>query len=163
LTSSDLANIETGLAVADLLGERASGVPVVLRVFDRELAKTIETSFDFHWVRSTAALAAPWFVGAALGLDIVTTFYVDHQPMLIGRLTVAETGGLRGQTMEQLSARIRVIAIRRRHQGAGTSAAGLEFPPRRDTRFGGGDQAWLCGPYDELLDVLRRDVLPARE
>jgi Trk K+ transport system NAD-binding subunit len=159
LTSSDLANIETGLAVADLLGERAAEVPVVLRVFDRELANTIETSFGFHWVRSTAALAAPWFVGAALGLDIVTTFYVDHQPMLVGRLTVADTGGLRGQTMSQLSARTRVIAIRRRHPDGDTRAGALEFPPRRDTRFDGGDQAWLVGPYDELLDVLRRDVV----
>ncbi len=153
LTSSDLANIETGLAVDDLLGERSAGVPVVLRVFDRDLAATIETSFGFHHVRSTAALAAPWFVGAALGLDILTTFYIDRQPMLIGRLTVAEAGGLRGKTMSELSARIRVIAIGR----PGPDQA-LEYPPRRDTRFAGGDQAYLVGPYEELLQVLRRDV-----
>jgi Trk K+ transport system NAD-binding subunit len=151
LTSSDLANIETGLAVNDLIGERRSRVPVVLRVFDRDLAQSIERSFGFHHVRSTAALAAPWFVGAALGLDILQTFYVDQQPMLIGRLTVAESGGLRGQTMLELSARIRVIAIRRRERSE------LEHPPRRDTRFEGGDQAYLVGPYEELLAVLRRD------
>ena len=119
-----------------------------------------ETSFGFHWVRSTAALAAPWFVGAALGLDIRTTFYVDHAPMLIGRLTVAESGGLRGRTMSELSARIRVIAIRRRDDAGRPGATALEFPPRRDTRFDGGDRAWLVGPYDELLDVLRRDATP---
>jgi Trk K+ transport system NAD-binding subunit len=153
LTSSDLANIETGLAVDDLLGEQREHVPVVLRVFDRDLAATIESSFGFHHVRSTSALAAPWFVGAALGLDIHSTFYVDQQPMLIGRLTVAEAGGLRGKTMEELSARIRVIAIRRR-----ASTGALEHPPRRDTRFAGGDQAYLVGPYEELLQVLRRDV-----
>ena len=153
LTSSDLANIETGLAVDDLLGERRSEVPVVMRVFDRNLASTIESSFGFRHVRSTAALAAPWFVGAALGLDIHTTFYVDRQPMLIGRLTVADSGGLNGQTMAELSARIRVIAIRRRGVGSG-----VEYPPRRDTRFAGGDQAYLVGPYEELLRVLRRDA-----
>lgn len=157
LTSSDLANIETGLAVDDMLGDRRAHVPVVLRVFDRELADTIESSFGFHRVRSTAALAAPWFVGAALGLDILTTFYVDHQPMLIGRLTVADAGGLRGQTMSELSARIGVIAIRR------LGCADLEYPPRRDTRFAGGDQAYLVGPYDELLQVLRRDVRGSRD
>ena len=152
LTSSDLANIETGLAVGDLLGERAAEVPIVLRVFDRDLAHTIETSFGFRWVRSTSALAAPWFVGAALGLDILHTFYVDQQPMLIGRLTVAPSGGLVGRTMLELGARIRVIAIRR-HGGTA-----LEYPPRRDTRFEGGDQAYLVGPYEELLGVLRRDT-----
>ncbi|MCW2497700.1 NAD-binding protein [Jatrophihabitans sp.] len=157
LTSSDLANIETGLAVDDLLGERRTEVPVVLRVFDRQLAHTIETSFNFRHVRSTAALAAPWFVGAALGLDILHTFYVDQQPMLIGRLTVAESGGLRGQTMLELSARIRVIAIRRAISRLGSEQGTLEYPPRRDTRFEGGDQAYLVGPYAELLQVLRRD------
>ena len=150
LTSSDLANIETGLVVDDLLAERRGEVPVVLRIFDRDLAHTVETGFGFHFVRSTAALAAPWFVGAALGLDILNTFYVDKQPMLIGRLTVAADGGLSGKTMSELSARIRVIAIRR-HTGT------FEYPPRRDTRFDGGDQAYLVGPYDELLQVLRRD------
>jgi Trk K+ transport system NAD-binding subunit len=152
LTSSDLANIETGLAVDELLGDRRGEVPVVLRVFDRQLANTIEASFNFGFVRSTSALAAPWFVGAALGLDILSTFYVRDQPMLVGRLTVGQDGGLQGQTMLDLSARIRVIAIGR----SGTSEA-LEYPPRRDTRFRGGDQAYLIGPYEELLAVLRRD------
>ena len=158
LTSSDLANIETGLVVDDLLGERRDEVPVVLRVFDRDLAHTIETGFGFHSVRSTAALAAPWFVGAALGLDILTTFYVDHQPMLIGRLTVADAGGLRGQTMAELSARTRVIAIRRRNADGETRAGTWSSRAARH-RFDGGDQAYLVGPYEELLEVLRRDVV----
>jgi hypothetical protein len=51
LTSDDLVNIETGLAVRDLLGQRWSGVPVVLRLLDRRLARTVERSFDFHYVR----------------------------------------------------------------------------------------------------------------
>jgi Trk K+ transport system NAD-binding subunit len=152
LTSSDLANIETALAVDELLGDRRDLVPIVMRVFDRQLAETIESSFGFRHVRSTAALAAPWFVGAALGLDILNTFYVEKQPMLIGRLTVSSSGGLQGQTMLGLSARIRVIAICRMREGGR-----LEYPPRRDTRFEGGDQAFLVGPYEELLRVLRRD------
>ena len=152
LTSSDLVNIETGLAVDDLLGERRDRVPVVTRVFDRQLAHTIETSFGFHNVRSTSALAAPWFVGAALGLDILQTFYVENEPLLLGRLTIATAGGLQGRTMSDLSARMRVVAISRARENGR-----LEYPPRRDTRFEGGDQAYLIGPYEELLRVLRRD------
>jgi hypothetical protein len=57
--------------------------------------------------------------------------------------------------MQDLSARTRVVALRR------ASAAGvLEHPPRRGTRFQGGDEAYLLGPYDEMLDVLRRDQRP---
>ncbi|PZS20518.1 MAG: potassium transporter TrkA [Pseudonocardiales bacterium] len=152
LTSSDLANIETSLAVDELLGERRDLVPVVMRVFDRQLAQTIEGSFGFRNVRSTSALAAPWFVGAALGLDILSTFYVQSEPLLLGRLTIATAGGLQGRTMLDLSARTRVLAISRAREDGR-----LEHPPRRDTRFEGGDQAYLIGPYEELLQVLRRD------
>jgi hypothetical protein len=35
----------------------------------------------------------------------------------------------------------------------------LEYPPRRDTRFDPGDQAYLIGPYEDLLQVLKRDQL----
>lgn len=152
LTSDDLVNIETGLAVRDQLANKWSSVPVVLRVFDRELRDTVERGFDFHYVRSTDALAAPWFVGAALGLTVLGTFSVDHTPFMVGRLTVPRGGGLDGLAMGELSARTRVVAIRR-------AGGGLEHPPRKGTRFGAGDEAFLVGPYEELLAVLRRDAL----
>jgi len=152
LTSADLTNIETGLAVRESLGDRWDVVPVVLRVFDRDLARMMERNFGFRHVRSTSALAAPWFVGAALGLDVLETFFVDQQPFLVGRLAIASGGGLQGLAMQDLSARTRVVALSR---AAGDGS--LEHPPRRGTRFEGGDLAYLLGPYDELLDVLRRD------
>jgi Trk K+ transport system NAD-binding subunit len=126
-------------------------VPVVLRVFDRELGRTVERHFGFDHVQSTSALAAPRFVGAALGLDILGSFTVGEQAFLIGRLPVVPGRGLVGMAMQDLSARIRVVAIAR----AG-SLGDLEHPPRRDTRFAPGDQAYLIGPYEELLQVLRR-------
>ncbi len=153
LTSDDLVNIETGLVVRARLRERWPAIPVVLRVFDRELGAGIEEGFGFSHVRSTSALAAPWFVGAALGLDVLATFYVERTPFLVGRLSVASGGGLDGLAMGELSARTRVVAIHR----SGTGERVLEHPPRRGTRFGAGDDAYLMGPYEELLQVLRRD------
>ncbi len=158
LTSSDFTNIESGLAVRETLGDRWDDVPVVLRVFDRNLAQMMERSFGFRHVRSTSELAAPWFVGAALGLDVLSTFYVDQQPFLVGRTTIAPNGGLRGLAMQDLSANTRVVAIQR------ADAQGqLEHPPRRGTRFAGGDEAYMLGPYDELIRVLRRDQQPAAD
>jgi Trk K+ transport system NAD-binding subunit len=152
LTSADLTNIETGLAIRESLGDRWEDVPVVLRVFDRDLARMMEQSFGFRHVRSTSALAAPWFVGAALGLHVLSTFYVDQQPFLVGRVNVAPRGGLQGLAMMDLGARTRVIALSRAAEGGQ-----LEHPPRRGTRFAAGDEAYLLGPYEELLQVLRRD------
>ena len=152
LTSDDLANLETGLAVRDQLGTRWEATPVVLRMFDPQLARSVRHNFGFRNVRSTAALAAPWFVGAALGLDVLSTFYVGDEPLLVARLTVSRGGGLDGLAMGDLGARTRVLAISRvPHQ------AYLEHPPRRGTRLEAGDQAYLIGPYEELLAVLRRD------
>jgi mRNA-degrading endonuclease toxin of MazEF toxin-antitoxin module len=99
LTSADLTNIETGLSVREALADRWEQVPVVLRVFEHNLAHMMEQNFGFRHVRSTSALAAPWFVGAALGLDVLGTFYVDQQPFLVGRVRVAPGGGLEGLAM----------------------------------------------------------------
>jgi Trk K+ transport system NAD-binding subunit len=151
VTSDDLANLETGLAVRDQLGERWRQVPVVLRMFDSPFARSVRHNFAFSSVRSTAALAAPWFVGAALGLDVLSTFYANDEPLLVARLTVSPGGGLTGLAMGELSARTRVLAIRRARDEQ------LEHPPRRGTRFRAGDQAYLIGPYEELLAVLRQD------
>jgi Trk K+ transport system NAD-binding subunit len=152
LTSDDLANLETGLAVRDQLGPRWSATPVVLRIFDPQLAHSVKDTFGFRNVRSTAALAAPWFVGAALGLDVLSTFYAGDEPLLIARLTVTPGGGLEGLRMDELAARTRVLALRR-----AADRSVLEHPPRRTTRFHQADEAYLIGPYDELLTVLRRD------
>ncbi|MEA2208494.1 MAG: hypothetical protein QOF54_971 [Solirubrobacteraceae bacterium] len=152
LTSDDLTNIETGLAMRDQLGDRWDDVPIVLRVFDRALGRRLEESFGFRHVWSTAAIAAPWFVGAALGLDVLFTFYVGSHPFLLARLRVSAGGGLDELAMRELPATVRVVAI-----GRGAGAAALEHPPRRDTRLERGDDAYLVGPYAELLEVLRHD------
>jgi Trk K+ transport system NAD-binding subunit len=152
VTSDDLANLETGLAVRDQLGARWETTPVVLRIFDPQLARSVKASFGFTMVRSTAALAAPWFVGAALGLDVLSTFYAGDVPLLVARLTVTPDGGLHGVAMHDLGARTRVLALRR-----AADKLVLEHPPRRNTRFRPDDEAYLIGPYDELLTVLRRD------
>lgn len=150
LTSNEMTNIETGLAVREHLGPRWPAVPVVLRVFDRPLAATVERTFGFRHVLSASMLAAPWFVGAALGLEVLDTFYVERTPFLLARLTVAVGGGLDGLAMRELSAATRVVALER-------AGGGLEHPPRRGTRFAGGDRAYLVGPYEELLGVLQQD------
>jgi len=121
-------------------------------VFDRELGRRLEQSFDFRHVWSTVAIAAPWFVGAALGLEVLYSFYVGSHPFLLARLHIRAGGGLEGLAMSDLGARIRVIAIDR-----ASSRGQLEHPPRRGTRLQAEDDAYLAGPYEELLRVLRRE------
>lgn len=149
MTSSDLTNIETSLAVRGKLGDRWEATPVVVRVFDRALADRLSRSFGFQHVWASASIAAPWFVGAAVGLEVLSTFYFASEPFLVATLEVSESGGLTGASMLDLGADIRVVAIDRGDR--------LEYPPRRDTKFMAGDRAYLAGPYEELLRVMRRD------
>ena len=76
LTHDDMVNIETGIILRELLGRRWTraegrpGVPVVMRVYDHALGSAVAHRFGFQNVRSTVELAAPWFIGAALGLQL---------------------------------------------------------------------------------------------
>jgi Trk K+ transport system NAD-binding subunit len=154
LTSDDLTNVETGLVLREYLSDAgAPETPTVLRISDRDLSVNIERNFSFRAVRSTSALAAPWFLGAALGLGIMSTFYVEVELFLVANLTVGVGSGLVDLPMDQLGARIRVIAISRAPEHRT-----LDHPVRRGARFAIGDRVYLIGPYEELLLVLRRDA-----
>jgi len=153
LTSNDMVNIETGIAIRDMLDEQwvtGSALPVVMRVFDRSLSGTISARFGFQNIQSIEEITAPWFVAAALGLDVLGAFSVGRQAFTIGCLRVSAEGSLVGVAMEDLSTSTRVIALQRAETGM------LEHPPRRGTCFEAGDLAYIVGPNDELISVLRR-------
>lgn len=154
LTSDEYANIESGLGVRDSLGERSAEVPVVMRVFDRRLAAMLEKRLHFRHVRSVSAVSAPWFVAAALGLEVIATFAVDQEAFIAGRLTVRADGGLAGSSMLDVPMRARVIAL--------TRQGGLEHLPRSQTTLQAGDDAYVVGPPEDLLSLLmhNRSVNP---
>ena len=155
LTPNDMVNIEVGIALKGMLGSRAEPdadqpeVPIVLRVYDRALGAAVGQRFDLEYVRSTVDLAAPWFIGAALGLDVFGTFSVGQRSFMVGGVHVDPASALDGMAMADLSTQTRVIAITR-------PGKPVRLHPRRDTTLSAGDTAYLVGPYRELLDTLRK-------
>jgi Trk K+ transport system NAD-binding subunit len=155
LTQDDIVNIETGIVLKEMLGPRVlpeinrPDVPIVLRVYDRTLGAAVAQRFGFENVRSTVELAAPWFIGAALGLHVLGTFSVGQRSFMVGGVYVEPASELDGMRMADLSTQTRVIAITR----PGTP---VRLHPRRETRLTAGDTAYLVGPYRELLDTLRK-------
>jgi Trk K+ transport system NAD-binding subunit len=153
LTQDDIVNIETGIVLQEMLGRRADPdphrphVPIVLRVYDRTLGSAVAQRFGFENVLSTVDLATPWFIGAALGLQVLGTFSVGQRSFMVGGMYVAAGSELDGMRMLDMSTQTRVIAITR------TDAA-VQLHPRRDTELRAGDTAYLVGPYRELLDTL---------
>jgi Trk K+ transport system NAD-binding subunit len=156
LTQDDMVNIETGIVLRETLGDRwprtaqQAGVPVVLRIFDRSLGAAVAQRFGFSNVRSTVELAAPWFIGAAMGLQVFGTFSVGQQSFMVGGVRVEPGSELDGMRMAELSTQTRVIAI------GGSAGGAVALHPRRDAALCAGDTAYLVGPYRELLATLRK-------
>ena len=155
LTQRDMVNIETGIVLREMLGPRVlpelnrTDVPIVLRVYDRALGAAVAQRFGFEYVRSTVELATPWFIGAAMGLQVLGTFSVGQRSFMVGGVRVESCSELDGMRMVDLSTQTRVIAIVR-------GGEAVKLHPRRNTRLIAGDTAYLVGPYRELLDTLRK-------
>jgi Trk K+ transport system NAD-binding subunit len=162
LTRDDMINIETGIVLREMLtsqmvpgGNRWREVPLVLRVYDHDLGSAVAQRFGFENVRSTVELAAPWFIGAALGLQVLGTFSVGNRSFLVGGMHVQAGSELDGLQMFEVSTQTRVIAITRQD-------APVRLHPRRDARLSAGDTVYLVGPYRELLATLRKGQ-PSRQ
>ncbi|MEB4211222.1 NAD-binding protein [Mycobacterium sp. 94-17] len=159
MTRSEVVNIETGIVAARMLGRPLSpevtrpDVPLVLRVYDRALGRVIAKRFGFINVRSTVELAAPWFISAAIGLDVLGTFSVGQSSFVVGAMRVMVGSELDGMQMFELSTTTRVIAITR-------PGAPVRLHPRRDARLRAHDTVYLVGPYRELLETLRKGQPP---
>lgn len=146
LTDDDMVNIEIGIVLRELFGS-AEDVPIVMRVFDRALGHAVGQRFGFDLVRSTVDLATPWFIGAAMGLRVLSTFSVGQRSFMVGVAQVGAGSGLDGLTIGELPSATKVIAVTR-DRGRPT------LYPRRDVRIAAGDSVCLVGPYREALGTL---------
>ena len=159
MTRSEVVNIETGIVLARMLGRRLSpqvtrpDVPLVLRVYDRALSRAVAKRFGFINVRSTIELAAPSFISAAIGLDVLGTFSVGQASFVVGAMQVVAGTELDGIRILELSTKIRVIAITQ-------PDSPVKLHPRRDARLRADDTVYVVGPYRELLETLRKGQFP---
>ena len=153
VNQDDMQNIETGIVLLEILGSDTK-TPIVMRVQGRALGTAINKRFGFENVRSIVDLAAPWFIGAAMGLQVLGTFWVGQRSFMVGAMLVAEGSELDGLQMMHMSTQTRVIAITRQDGPA-------SLRPRRDSRLQAGDTAYLIGPYRELIATLRKGLPPA--
>ncbi|OBI20880.1 potassium transporter TrkA [Mycobacterium sp. E2327] len=152
VTSDDMENIETGIVLLEILGSDTK-TPIVMRVQGRALGTAVNRRFGFENVRSIVDLAAPWFIGAAMGLQVLGTFWVGQRSFMVGGMLVAEGSELDGLTMVHMSTQTRVIAIIR-------PEGPIRLRPRRDARLQAGDTVYLIGPYRELIATLRKGQPP---
>jgi Trk K+ transport system NAD-binding subunit len=152
LTHYDMQNIGTGIVLLEILGSDTE-VPIVMRVQGRALAAAVNRQFGFENVRSIVDLAAPWFIGAAMGLQVLGTFWVGQRSFMVGGMLVTAGSELDGLRLVDMSTQTRVIAITR-------PEGPVSLRPRRDARLKAGDTVYLIGPYRELIATLRKGQPP---
>ena len=156
LTDHDMVNIEIGIVLRDILGSdqtpHGQRIPIVMRIFDRDLGDAVGHRLGFQYVRSTVDLATPWFIGAAMGLDVLGTFSVGQRSFMVGGVEVESGSELDGVRMFELSTQTRVIALERDGEEE-------MLHPHKDFQLRAGDTAYLVGPYHELLETLRKGQL----
>ncbi|MGV0993703.1 MAG: NAD-binding protein [Mycobacterium sp.] len=153
LTDHDMVNIEIGIVLREIIGSdqtpHGQRIPIVMRIFDRDLGDAVGHRLGFQYVRSTVDLATPWFIGAAMGLEVLGTFSVGQRSFMVGGVKVQPGSELDGVRMFELSTQTRVIAMEREGESE-------VLHPHRDARLQAGDTAYLVGPYHELLETLRK-------
>ncbi len=137
-------------------GRHPADLRVVLRVVESSMADEVERRFGIHTARDAAALATPYLVGAALGYDVISAFYVQRTPFLVARMIVRAGGGLAGPTLRELSTGTRVLAV--------TTAATDEpdYRPGRHTRLRPGDKLIVVGPVGGIVAMVRRNQRPGQ-
>jgi Trk K+ transport system NAD-binding subunit len=117
-TGEDLVNIEVFL---DSQRSRPE-VPVVVRLFDQDLARQLEGSFGLRRALGMSALSAPSFAAAALGESFLGTFSALGTPFVIGRHRV-ENGPLQScPSLGAVAERYRLAPLIRERPGEDCAA-----------------------------------------
>ncbi len=139
-TDKDLVNIEVALDSRRIRPD----IPVVVRLFDQDLARQLETALDIRRALGMSALAAPSFAAAAMGDSILASLPVGDVPFVVGRHRVAD---------EHLAGCTTLGAVARRHQlhtltleRAGQGCIPL---PGRDEALHPGDRLALFGKKED--------------
>jgi Trk K+ transport system NAD-binding subunit len=162
LTGDDLANLKAALSArAEFASLPANQHPlhVVLRLFDLDLAERVAETFNIQTSYSASGLAAPYFVGAALDYEVVSTFYLRRQPFIVARLEISPVSRLAGQTLQQFyrTTRMHVIAcaLSQPPRPTGSYGSHLRLYPGPATILSRGNIIYLIGSPYEMLKVYR--------
>jgi Trk K+ transport system NAD-binding subunit len=136
VTDRDLVNIEIALDAKRL----HPAIPVVVRLFEQNLARQLESAFDIRRALGMSALAAPVFAAAALGERIVSSFTLEGSWYVIGRLTLDAASPLSNLSTRHIVDQYRLALLTHAHEGMGD----VLLPPP-DTTLHPGDRVTLVG------------------
>lgn len=145
-TDDDVANLEIALTARSL----NPSIKVVMELHDPDLAVRVQRGIGVGVSRSSAALAAPAFVSAALGHQVVSTLPVGDRALVLARSAVVPRAPAVGRTIAWLEDGPYARVVKLDREGTG------HWKPEPGTVLEAGDQLLLVATRKGLDGVLRR-------
>ena len=127
-TDDDLVNVTIALHAR----QAAPAIPVVVRLFDQDLAGHLRAALGIRQGYSASALAAPAFVAAALGDAVLSTFEAAGESWVMERIMVTTDTPWLGRSLGELASSGRVVVA---HERRGQFSS----EPRADEVVAAGD------------------------
>jgi Trk K+ transport system NAD-binding subunit len=153
VTDKDLVNIEIALDSRRLCPD----LPIVLRLFDQDLARQLESVLDVRRALGMSALAAPSFAAAALGGSVLASFTLDDIPFVLGRQPVDDGPLRRCPNVGAVSRFYNLQTLLRERPGEGCA-----FLPGTDEPLQPGDRLSLLGRKKDWERWFSSTEAPAR-
>ena len=142
-TDNELSNVDIALHARELNPK----IKVVLRMFDPDLARRVETGFGIHTAFSASALSAPVFATAAMRFQVKHSFYVGDVLLNIAEFTIESGSTLEGWTVQQLEKAVDVSVVTH-HRGSST-----EIHPELQQMLCAGDKMLILASIDALTKL----------
>lgn len=142
-TDNELANVDIALHAREINPK----IKVVLRMFDPDLARRVETGFGIHTAFSASALAAPVFATAAMRFQVKHSFYVGDVLLNLTEFTVELGSTIEGWTVQQLEKAVDASVVTH-HRGSST-----EIHPELQQKLCAGDKMLVLASIDALTKL----------
>lgn len=157
LAEDDMANLRAAVAAQAL----APDLAVVLRAFDPVLASSLELGLNVRRAYSVSGLAAPAFIAAATGGDVLETLRLGDGEVPICRLELTAASPLLGLSSSELKSRHGCALLARSRDGEDWRPCPEGAP---DGVLAAGGQMLVGGLLPDVLRVccLNAGWLPAR-
>ncbi len=146
-TSHDLVNLEVVYHIRAL----NRGAPIVLRLFEDEIADEIQRSFDVKAIVSRSQVASQTFAHAAIGLEVLETFTLRYRTYVLAKLPLREPLLRDGATVGALADRwdMSIVALHR--------ADRLWMEPAVTMTLQAKDVLFVFTPVERLTALLRAE------
>lgn len=118
-------------------------IRVVMRIFDDDFARALESQFGFSAFSATG-MAAPIFAATAAGMDITPPITVEGQVLSLARLTISPRSKLVDRCVSEVEQayNLSIVLLRR--------AGEQDLHPAGDKRLQRGDTCAVLGGPDEI-------------